>query len=235
MRLAKNYQQYETVGDPYQAHRHWYQKININGQITEARLYTDEEYEKMYPSNLVPIKDQLGFVDNGISLILGNTNELTDWLSRINARYNKLFGWYLPGICGEPIEPIPEGITFKVLTWPQISINNKYLRPDQEIVELVSSIKYGTSPSQFVGEIGSRITANLHIIKVVKLNTRYGETNLHIMEDPDQNIYTWITNSRNLVEDQTYTITGTIKAHETYKGQKRNVITRCQVQELKEK
>ena len=235
MQLAKNYQQYETVGEPYQAHQHWYQKININGQITEARLYTDEEYEKMYPSNLVPIKEQLGFVDNSISLIIGNISELSDWLKRVNAKYNKLFGWYLPGTCGEPIEPIPEGIIFKVLTWPQISVNNKYLRPDPEIVEIVSSIKYGDSPSQFVGEVGSKITEILYIKKVMKVNTRYGETNVHIMTDNNENIYTWMTNSRNLVEGQTYKITGTIKNHETYKGQKRNVLIRCQVQELKEK
>ena len=234
MRLAKNYQQYETIGDPYQAHRHWYQKININGQITEARLYTDDEYDKMYPPNLTPIKEQLGFDKGPITLISGNTKDLTDWLTNIGAQYHKLFGWYLTSAAG-PIDPIPEGITLHNLEWAKISVNNKYLRPDQEIVEIVSSIKYGLSPSQFVGEIGSRITVNLHINKVVKLNTRYGETNLYIMEDPDENIYTWITNSRNLVEGQTYAITGTIKAHETYKGQKRNVITRCQVQELKEK
>ena len=86
-----------------------------------------------------------------------------------------------------------------------------------------------------MGEVGSKITEILYIKKVMKVNTRYGETNVHIMTDNNENIYTWMTNSRNLVEGQTYKITGTIKNHETYKGQKRNVLIRCQVQELKEK
>lgn len=227
MRLAKNYQQYETIGEPYQAHRHWYQKININGQITEARLYTDEEYEKMYPSNLISIKEQLGFDKGPITLIDGNTGVLKDWLKDIGARYHKLFGWYL--VAGEPIDPIPEGITLHELGWDKISLNNKYLRPDQEIVEIISSMKYGESRSQFVGNVGERITENLYINKVIKLNTRYGETNMHIMTDGNENIYTWMTHTRNLIEGQTYVITGTIKSHDIYKGEKRNVLVRCQV------
>ena len=190
---------------------------------------TDEEYEKMYPSNLISIKEQLGFDKGPITLIDGNTAALKDWLKQIGARYHKLFGWYITA--GEPIDPIPEGITLYELTWDKISVNNKYLRPDQEIDEIVSSMKYGTSPSNFVGEVGEKITKVLHINKVIKLNTRYGETNMHIMEDVDENIYIWMTNSRNLIEGQSYSITGTIKSHEIYRGEKRNIITRCQVKE----
>ncbi len=229
MKVAKNYEKYETVGEPYEAHHHWYQKININGQITEVRLYSDIEYEKMYPSNLVPIKEQLGFIENKITLIDGNTSSVKDWLNSIGARYHKLFGWYVAG--GEPISPIPEGITTHILKWEKVSLNNKYLRPDQEIVEIISSIRYGQSPSQYVGEVGQKITCNLIIKKVVELNTRYGNTNMHIMEDENDNIFIWITNTRNLIEGQTYKITGTIKAHDVYKGEKRNVLIRCQVKE----
>lgn len=230
MRLAKNYQQYETIGEPYEAHGYWYQKININGQITEARLYNDAEYEKMYPSNLIPIREQLGFTDGAVSLIGGNVSAVKDWLNEIGAKYNKLFGWYLP--VEELDGVIPEGITLYPLLWSEISQNNKYLRPDEEIVEIVSSKKFGKSTSQYVGEVGQKITTNLLIKKVIELNTRYGKTNMHIMEDNDKNIFIWITNARNLVEGQTYTVTGEIKEHETYKGEKRNVLKRCQVKEI---
>ena len=231
MRVAKNYEKYETVGEPYEAHQHWYQKININGQITEVRLYSDAEYEKMYPSNLVPIKEQLGFQEGAVSLIDGNTSAVKDWLSRIGARYHKLFGWYAP--LQELDGPVPEGITLYPLSWKQISVNNKYLRPDNEIVEIVSSIKYGKSASDFIGQVGDKISKVLRVKKVIKLDTRYGETNMHIMEDSDENIYVWITNTRNLVEDQLYSVFGTIKAHEIYKGEKRTILVRCQVEEMK--
>lgn len=230
MRVAKNYEKYETIGEPYEAHHHWYQKININGQITEVRLYSDAEYEKMYPSNLISIKEQLGFNDGSIALIGGNTSAVKDWLNRIGARYHKLFGWYLP--TNELDGVIPEGITLYPLTWAEVSVNNKYLRPDYEILELVSSKKYGESVSNFVGKVGDKISKTLRVKKVVKLNTKYGETNMHIMEDFDENIYVWITNTRNLVEGQLYSIFGTIKAHEIYKGEKRTVLVRCQVEEV---
>lgn len=229
MRVAKNYEKYETIGEPYEAHHHWYQKININGQITEVRLYSDAEYEKMYPSNLISIKEQLGFNDGSIALIGGNTSAVKDWLNRIGARYHKLFGWYLP--TNELDGVIPEGITLYPLTWAEVSVNNKYLRPDYEILELVSSKKYGESTTEFVGEIGQKITTDLTVKKVIELDTRYGKTNMHFMTDKDDNIFIWITNTRNLVEGQRYTVSGTIKNHETYKGERRNVLTRCQVKE----
>ena len=228
MKTAKNYEQYEKVGEPYEAHKHWFQKININGQITEVRLYNDEEYEKMYPSHLIPVKDKLGFTNGSVTLIYGNTADLKDWLISINARYNKLFGWYAV----EPVDPIPEGISTAELKWSQISVNNKYLRPDQEIVEIISSIMAPESASQFVGEIGEKITANLRINKVIELDTRYGKTNMHIMEDAHGNKFTWMTGTRHLVEGQVYSITGTIKTHDAYKGEKRNALVRCQVKEI---
>ena len=230
MRLAKNYEQYETVGEPFQSHQHWYQRININGQITEARLYNDEEYEKMYPSNFASIKEQLGFQEETVSLIDGNTSAVKDWLGRVGARYHKLLGWYIPS--QEVDGTIPEGITLYPLSWKQISVNNKYLRPDNEVVEIISSIKYGASSSDFVGQVGDKISKVLRVKKVIKLNTRYGETNMHIMEDFDENIYVWITNTRNLVEGQLYSVFGAVKAHEVYKGERRTILVRCQIKEM---
>ena len=229
MRVAKNYQKYAIIGEPYEAHGHWYTKINLNGQLTEVRLYNDEEYEKMYPAKFVAPKEALGFEAGYITLITGKTATVKDWLNNSGAKYHKIFGWYLPSTSPLP-KIIPEGINLITLPWDKVSTNN-YLKSDLELEEIINELFYGVSSSHFVGEIGERITLLLTVKKVVEFESKYGKTRFHIMEDTAGNRFTWTTNTRSLVENQQYKITATIKTHETYHGEKRNVITRCVVQE----
>lgn len=227
MRTAKNYEKWTWIGEPYQVHGHWYVRINLNGQPTEVRLYNDEEYEKMYPTNLIPQKEVLGFEADFITLIIGNTVPFTDWLHSIGARYHKIFQWYLPSLAEIP-EIIPEGLSLKRITWAQVA-SGKYLKPDVELYELMRQIKFGHPKSQFVGKVGDRITLPLTVEKVITATTKYGETHVHIFKDTDENIFQWTTGTRLLDEHQTYQITGTLKTHEVYKGENRNILTRCQV------
>ena len=228
MRVAKNYQKYPVIGEPYEAHGHWYTKINLNGQLTEVRLYNDEEYEKMYPSNLIRPREALGFDGGYITLITGKTATLKDWLQNTGARFHKIFGWYFPS--SDPIpEIIPEGVKLIQLDWDKVS-NNQFLKPDMELEEVMSGLLYGASASTFIGEIGDRITLEATIKKVVEFDSKFGKTRVHIMEDDAGNIYTWVTNTKSLIENQKYKVTATVKAHEIYHGERQNVLTRCVAQ-----
>ena len=231
MRVAKNYQKYAIIGEPYQAHGYWFTKINLNGQLTEVRLYNDDEYEKMYPSNLIRPKEALGFDAGYITLIVGKTSLVRDWLTESGAKYHKIFGWYFPSTDPLP-EIIPEGIKLIPLGWEKVS-TNQYLKPDAELDELMNEILYGTSASDFVGKIGDRITITLLVKKIVEFDSKYGKTRVHRMTDEHDNTYTWITNAKSLVEGQYYQITATIKAHEVYHGEKQTLLTRCVAQPAK--
>ena len=109
--------------------------------------------------------------------------------------------------------------------------------------------------SQYVGEIGKKITVDIVENKTVSFETFYGIKNVHIMKDSDGNCYKWFTEKglgydvlvedgknyymedekgrkwdwHSIEQDEQFTITGTIKEHSEYNGEKQNVLTRCKI------
>ena len=228
MKVAKNYEKYEPIGEPYLIHGHGYIKLNINGVPTEVRAYTDEEYEKMYPANQINPKEALGFANGYITIFAGSLNAVRDWLHSIGARYHKVFGWYLPSTIDTP-EIIPEGVHTIQLDWAEVSLNG-HLKAEMDLNEIVNEKLYGTSTSEFVGNIGERMAINLTVQTVSEFNSKFGKTYFHKMSDKDGNIFIWTTGTRELVKDQTYSVLGTIKDHSLYHGEKQNVLVRCVIQ-----
>jgi hypothetical protein len=55
--------------------------------------------------------------------------------------------------------------------------------------------------------------------------------NLRMMVDEYENVYTWTTAARQLVEGNTYLVRGRVKGHDTYKGTKQTALTRCMIGE----
>lgn len=91
--------------------------------------------------------------------------------------------------------------------------------------------------SQYQGEVGQKITVKIVDRHTASYETVYGITNIHIMKDAEGNIYTWKTNNfigwydeddEYIVPDE-FLITGTIKDHSEYNGEKQTVLTRCKV------
>lgn len=227
MRVAKNYEKYEPIGEPYLIHGHGYIKLNINGVPTEVRAYNDEEYEKMYPSNQVNPKEALGFGDGYITLFSGATNSVKGWLQEIGAKYHKIFGWYLPSPIDVP-ETLPEGITATQLDWAEVSTNG-HLKAEVDLNDIINEKLYGLSLSDYVGNPGERKTFDLLVVSTSEFNTKYGKTYLHRMSDDNGNIFIWMTGTRKLVEHQRYKIIATIKDHTLYHGEKQTLLVRCVV------
>lgn len=97
--------------------------------------------------------------------------------------------------------------------------------------------------SNFVGEVGKKITATGKIIIAGGYETMYGYTRIYKLTDENNNVYIWktgnclnITNENGIVKDiteiGTVEMTGTIKEHNEYNGEKQTVLTRCKVREL---
>lgn len=90
--------------------------------------------------------------------------------------------------------------------------------------------------SQYVGEIGQRFGAGkgkkaiapltLTVTRVVALEGQWGTSYINIMRDTAGNVVTWKTGEC-LATLATYTVTGTVKAHEEYRGMRQTVLTRC--------
>jgi hypothetical protein len=90
-----------------------------------------------------------------------------------------------------------------------------------------------TQPDVFYGQVGQRITIDVKIVKIVMIADHYngGEKPMFIMRKPGQpSTFIWFkscTNNHSYPLDKMVKITGTIKEHETYKGRKQTILTRC--------
>ena len=88
--------------------------------------------------------------------------------------------------------------------------------------------------SEFVGNVGDRVTVNVDSIKCItsweSCYNGYSTTTTYVWKivGKDHNIYTWKT-SRWLDEEKTSTIKGTVKGHNEFREVKQTELTRCKV------
>lgn len=87
--------------------------------------------------------------------------------------------------------------------------------------------------SNFVGTVGQKITITGTINAVTGYETQYGYTTIYKITDENNNVYIWKTG--NTVDTNgKVQVTGTIKEHNEYRGEKQTVLTRCKVQNIVE-
>ena len=235
MAVAKSYQSYQIIGEPYQKSGKMYVLIKhpSTGNTREARWYNDQEYSRLYPgeetkvTRLRSVKDVLGFKYGYITIFKGDTFSVIDWFRESPARYHKLWGWYV--VSEEETEiTYPAGITPVKLYWEQIArAGEDALKDETSVREVVESLMYEESPSQFQGAVGDRIDRVLTVVKVIPQEGYYGLSNKYIFEDEEQNIYVWSTGSKFYGVGETHKLRGTIKDLITFRATKQTVLTRC--------
>ena len=103
--VAKSFQKYEVVGEPYTRSGRSYVKVKTNtGSLREVRWYTDAEYKRMYPDDISIAnhsndpyyrsqKSVLGFDNGYITIFKGETYDYKDWFKEHGARYTRYWGW----------------------------------------------------------------------------------------------------------------------------------------------
>lgn len=240
MPVAKSFQKYTLIGEPYKKNGRQYIVIRYaDGHDREVRWYTDAEYAKLYPAEspstasqtkvLRPLKDVLGFSKGYITIFKGDTYALLDWFRESTARYHNFFGWYF--ISDEELPEIPAGVTPIQLKWEDVAFADEdQLRPESQIKEHIDSLMYDPSPSKWQGSIGERITRYLTVTKVAELpDGYYGPRTFYLFKDEEENEYTWTTAARKLELGETYEVVGTVQALSKYKGKEQTVLTRCRV------
>jgi hypothetical protein len=233
MPVAKSYQKFKIIGEPYRANGRMYVKLENDRQV---RWYTDKEYEKMYgvPASDGPVKPKtqkevLGFAKGYVTIFKGNTYEHLDWFRQSIARYNKFFGWYVIST-----EEVPEDLPIDLLPikleWEHIAgVDGESLGPESKVKAYVESLIYEQSDSEYVGEVGERIDVEVVIVKAMSFDGVYGRSTMHIMEDDEGNQLKWTTAAKTLVEGNVYHLRGTVKSHDVYKNAKQTVLTRCTI------
>ena len=65
------------------------------------------------------------------------------------------------------------------------------------------------------------------VVHVIDLDGAYGLSHMHIMIDPDENVFVWTTASKKWETGKTYHLRGTVKEHRTYRNIQQTCLTRC--------
>lgn len=84
----------------------------------------------------------------------------------------------------------------------------------------------------YVGAIKERITVNVRVKAVRWLENDWGSTCLYTLIDDQNRVFKWFASRDALGEEVTEkfeTLTGTVKKHEEFNGQKSTVLTRCKI------
>lgn len=234
--VAKSYKDLPKEGDVFISGGKSYINVRLkSGKIKAVRVYSETEYNKMYPELAVgrpadrkfkPQKEVLGFTKGYITIFKGDTYAALDWFRASNARYARFWGWYIISTEEIPTD-LPEGVEPVQLPWELVGQEDGYLKPDHIVKEGVESIIYTGSNSKYVGAIGERLDLHITVEKAIELDGAYGRSTMFLMRDENENLYVWTTTAKNWEPGTKHHIRGTVKDHRKYRNECQTVLTRC--------
>ena len=243
--VAPSFQSMNILCEPYAVSGKMYVKVENpkTKNVRQVRWYSEQEYRKAYGnkdnSNIVSSKTAdfnykkiLGF-DKGYITIFKNDPELdNEWFRRSAARYHIVWGWYFVSTEEIPAD-LPKEYQPVRLEWSEVSTEDGQMRSDTEIRRYVETLIYPQFESNFIGQLGERLSLTLTLIKDYQFDNGYGNAHIYEFVDGDGNYFTWTTNAKILTVGSTYDLKGTVKDFKTYKGKNQTQLTRCIIQKGK--
>lgn len=176
--------------------------------------------------------------ENGdVYIVLGNTYQIKDELKEDGARFNRIFGWYF----NKPYDKYPtqriEGKDFLMeFDTGELDINwEKAKNVVDKIKKEYEDSHRQVSKSEWVGEVGEKYNNTVMLKNVYTFISSFTEDLMGIykFEDRSGNVIVWKTSIRDeLEENKLYIISGRIKDHSEFKGEKQTVLTRCKITSL---
>jgi hypothetical protein len=84
--------------------------------------------------------------------------------------------------------------------------------------------------STHIGEVGKKVSFKGTLVSTNAYANAYGvSTRCVFRTDGGSTVIWWASNPPEMTKGATYEVTGTVKAHDTYKGERQTVLTRCKV------
>lgn len=230
--VAKSYQNYPVMCDPYKIGTRMYVKVRKdNGDVIQCRWYSEDEYKKYYGEAALEEakqsqKDAFGFTDGYITIIKGDSYPFKDFLKASGAKYSKLWGWYF--VSGADIPQLASTLEAIRLDWDLVGQEDGLLKSESIVKAEVAKLITDPSNSQFVGEIGQRIEVDVEVKRAIPLNNYYGNV-IYTFEDDDENVFVWRTTPRPFEVGSYIRLRGTVKQHNIYNEIPQTILTRCMV------
>ena len=232
-------------------------KCGGSGVITkEVRLYTDKEFEQMEKASIKAAEkreaareqkmkaeyankrekwlEENCFNENLTTFVYfpADSFEVKDSLKDAGFKFNRSLLWHIANI--------PEGYEDKVveITLDQVAEIGAWgegcYKPNARtfVDDMLKNCRpIEESTSEWIFEEKERFYDYAVVLKSVRgMETRFGYSQLVKFEDANRNILQWWTavEIKAEVGDQVL-LTGTVKAHDEYKGVKSTTVTRCKI------
>ena len=239
--VAKSFQNMTQVCNPYTKNGRQYVRV-LNEKTKnerEVRWYTEAEYAKMYGTTekksgtslgerLRSRKDVLGFENGYVTIFKGDTYANLEWFQESIARFNKWWGWHIVSTDTVPVD-LPLGLTPVELKYEDVFVDENTLKSDKEIAEMVNSLIYDATDSEYQGAVGERLDLEITVVAAHNGENQYGKYTVHYMEDAAGNRYLWNTSAKSWEEGDKRHIKGTVKEHKIIKNVKTTILTRCSI------
>ncbi len=165
-----------------------------------------------------------------------DTYAIKDWLKKQGCKFDPLLKWH----CDKPLD-VPEGygmfsIAFNnIFDWNMYLKEANYKETAKEEIDRRFQEAEGPSNSEYVGEVGERLRNITAIYKSIRgfvsnFNGQY--TFIYIFKS-GENTLVWMTQKElNLNKGDIVDLTGTIKEHKEYNGEKQTYLNRCIVKKI---
>lgn len=174
---------------------------------------------------------QNGFNEKGITYVVyGDSYSIKEQLKEAGFKFNPTLKWH----GAAPADFNTFELRFdEIYTWDdQYATANLNTDAWEVLEEKRKSAEIFSSDGDFIGEVKERLrNLTLRLISRCKSEGYYGQSECLNFEDNDNHYFCWWTGTRPSVEiGETVIVTGTVKEHETYKGKKITVLTRCKIE-----
>lgn len=218
----------------------------------EVRLYTKAEYDAMQRNkerakakreqereekmkSEYADKKNAWLLKNGFSaegetyIITGDSYSIKDELKAAGWHYDPILKWHKADPAGYKDRVIKVNVEdcFGFSAWGE----GRYLPTAKNFIDNLLDKAKDKSNSEWVGEVGDRVKQlPVTLISIYGYDGRYGYSQIVKFKDENENIFTWFTAVKiNIEIGDSCFLTGTIKKHDEYKGEKTTVLTRCKL------
>ena len=199
----------------------------------KLRLRRLEKARKNAPQRNKDYFKSIGLSEDGKAwIVLGNSYEIKEELKAAGATYNSSMGWFFD----HDVED------FNVAEFDVAEHGNKYedytIHIDlfsYDFEKLIKDFKKEHAPkiesnSDYIGEIKDKISCTVEKFRTLSAwDTQWGTTYLYEFTTEDGNILIWKTGKWIDENTEIKSISGTVKAHNEFRGIKQTELTRCKV------
>lgn len=216
----------------------WYTEPEMEAQERAAERKREKiEEDKIATAPLIrrEFLKKNGFSEEGFTWIfLGDTFLNKDLIKIAGGVYNSVIGWH---IGHEPKVELFDGTVLpyfkasvdEVLTFSEYGFGSFKEEAKDLIQQKTNELNPSTKVSDYVGLIGERLKlVPCSVQKIKGVPSAYGNAKLVVFEDERGNKMVWFTTAAvDAEEKDSILLTGTVKEHSVYRGEKQTTLTRC--------